>query len=136
MARKLARAPVPRPLSRGREGRATEAVLSTPPRYNRAAGRLSSRFLRSAKLGAGEERAWSSRVRAANGGGTEKVPAWAPWRVPRAPASSSAAGSAREWPPDPGSGPESFRLFLALLPLECAVANSGENDPCLLGVRP
>lgn len=59
-----------------------------------------------------------------------------PWRVPKASASSSAAGSAGEWPPDPGSGPESFRLFLALLPLECAVANSGENDPCLLGVRP
>lgn len=43
---------------------------------------------RSAKLGAGEERARSSRVRAANGGGTEKVPAWARggFREPRRPA--------------------------------------------------
>lgn len=86
-------------------------------------------FLRSAKLGAGEEHARLSRVRAANGGRTEKVPAWASLQVPRAPASSSPAVSAGEWPPDPGSGPEFFRLFLALLPLECAVGNWGEMIP-------
>lgn len=99
-----------------------------PPLYitTHGAGLLSSQFLRSAKLGTGEGRARLSRVRAANGGGTEEVPAWASLEVPRAPACSSPAGSAGEWPPDPGSGLESFRLFLVLLPLECAVGNSAD----------
>lgn len=53
------------------------------------AGLLSSQFLRSAKLGTGEGRARLSRVRAANGGGTKEVPAWASLEVPRTPACSS-----------------------------------------------